>query len=107
MPASGSAASMVIAPAVTRIGPGQRATAAPTRRQRRAVVDGRGSRNPRLTARAMSAGVSVSAAIIVARMPTAQGIPVLRNMPTSANPSAARASEMVSAEPITTGATAR
>src|SRR5437588_409762 len=63
MPASGSAASKISEPAVTRIGPGQRATTAPTRRQRRAVIDGRGSRNPRRTATAISAGVSVSAAI--------------------------------------------
>ena len=81
IPASGSATSRISAPAVARIGPGQRATAAPTRRQRRAVLDGLGSSNPRRTARLISAGVSVSAATIVTRIPMAQGIPALRNDP--------------------------
>ncbi len=107
MPASGRATSRVNPNAATRIGPGQRATVVPTRRQRRAVRDGRGSRYPRRTARLISAGVNVSAATMVARMPMAQGNPAVRNDPTWAKTRQANATDTVSADPITTGAMER
>lgn len=58
-------------------------------------------------AKPMIAGVSVSAATMVTRTPIAQGIPALRNIPTSAKPKPASATDTVNADPITTGATAR
>ncbi len=107
MPVNGSATNRVNPNAVTKIGAGQRATAVPTRRQRRAVFDARGSRYPRRIARLISAGVRVRAATMVVRIPMEQGNPALRNAPTFVNTRHASATDTVSADPMITGATER
>ena len=107
IPVSGSAATTMTAMLAVRIGAGQRATLTPMRRQRRPLTDVRGSSQPRRPTMAISAGVRVSEASIATRTPTAQGIPVLRNIPTSAKLSVASAAAMVSADPTMTGVTPR
>jgi hypothetical protein len=97
----------ISAPLATITGPGQRATITPMRRQRRAITERRGSNMPRRPANAVNAGVSVSAADMPTKTPIAHGIPVLRNIPTLARLKHANAVAMVSADPITTGATPR
>jgi hypothetical protein len=99
---------MAISPLLaTSTGPGQRATTTPSRRQRRLIAEGRGSSMPRRLAKPINAGVSVSAASMATKTPMAQGIPVLRNIATCASLKHANAVAMVSAEPMTTGATPR
>jgi hypothetical protein len=107
MPMSGKIKMTISPPLATITGPGQRATTTPTRRQRRPIADRRGSSNPRLLAKPINAGVSVRAADMPTKTPIAQGIPVLRNMPTGARLKHANAAAIVSAEPMTTGATPR